>query len=298
MKEAALHISGYGVEAVLVKGGHLDGDPVDILLDGSGFTEFQTKRTVVHDIHGTGCVLSAAITTGLAMGVSLTEAIQQGRELTIRSISQAVTPGTGRKFVCPSATGAIAGERSGVIEALQKALVTLHEEENIGDLIAEVSSNLGYALPHAQGKEDVAAFPGRIIRLNTTIATLDTPAFGASNHIASIILTAMKHNPVVRSVMNIRFSHSILQACHEGGLRVYGFDRRQEPQNVTEEEGRSLVWGVEEVLTTAEEVPDVIYDEGGWGKEPMIRVLGRDPGEVVQKIIGIQRRHNDRDATS
>ena len=115
MKKAARLIRGYGVEAVLVKGGHLDGDPVDILLDASGFTEFQTKRTGVHDIHGTGCVLSAAIATGLATGLSLKEAVQQGRELTIASITQAVTLGTGRKFGHPPASGAATGERSGVI---------------------------------------------------------------------------------------------------------------------------------------------------------------------------------------
>ena len=296
MKEAARLIRGYGVDAVLVKGGHLDGDPVDILLDGSGFTEFRAKRAGAEDVHGTGCVLSAAIATGLATGVSLKEAVQQARELTLVSIAQAVTLGTGRKFAHPPASDA-AGERPGVIEALNKAIVALHEEPIIGRLMPEVSSNLGYALPLARNEEDVAAFPGRIVRFNDTIATLDAPAFGASQHIASIILTVIKHYPSVRSVMNIRFSHPILQTCREEGLRAHGFDRAQEPQEVTREEGRSLAWGVEEVLTTAEEVPDVIYDEGGWGKEPMIRVLGRDPGEVVQKVIKIHRRHNDGNAT-
>jgi len=136
----------------------------------------------------------------------------------------------------------------------------------------------------------VAAFPGRIIRVRDTIATIDVPAFGASQHIASIILTVMQHDPSFRSAMNIRYSPGILQACKEGGLRTYGFDRREEPQEVTEEEGRSLAWGVEQVLAGAGEVPDVIYDEGGWGKEAMIRVLGGDPGEVVQKVIEIKRR--------
>ena len=184
-----------------------------------------------------------------------------------------------------------------MLQALQEAVVALQKEPNIGGLIPEVSTNLGYALPFAQHEGEVAAFPGRIVRLNDTITTLDAPAFGASQHIASIILTVMKHDPAVRSAMNIRFSHPILQACQKGGLHAHGFDRAQEPQEVTEEEGRSLVWGVEEVLTTAEEVPDVIYDEGGWGKEPMIRVLGRDPGEVVRKIIEIHRRQKDGDAT-
>jgi hydroxymethylpyrimidine/phosphomethylpyrimidine kinase len=36
-------------------------------------------------------------------------------------------------------------------------------------------------------------------------------------------------------------------------------------------------------------VPDVIFDRGGVGKEPMIRVLGRDPEEVLGKIAGLMR---------
>jgi len=290
MKEAAKRIHEYGVRAVLITGGHLKGDPVDCLFDGSEFTEFRSKRLAVPDVHGTGCVLSAAIATELAMGASLQEAVQRGREVTIMSIKGALAIGNGRRFVHPPAYGALEGERYRVMEALGKALAQLKGEEGIGGLIPEISSNLGYALPFAQAKGDVAAFPGRIIRVRDTIATIDVPAFGASQHIASIILTVMQHDPSFRSAMNIRYSPGILQACKEGGLRTYGFDRREEPQEVTEEEGRSLAWGVEQVLAGAGEVPDVIYDEGGWGKEAMIRVLGGDPGEVVQKVIEIKRR--------
>ena len=60
--------------------------------------------------------------------------------------------------------------------------------------------------------------------------------------------------------MNIRYSPGILQACKEGGLRTSGFDRREEPQEVTEEEGRSLAWGVEKVLAGAGEVPVILTD--------------------------------------
>ena len=52
-----------------------------------------------------------------------------------------------------------------------------------------------------------------------------------------------------------------------------------------EKEGSSLEWGVQDVLRKLKKVPDFIYDEGDVGKEPMIRVLGRDPMEVVQKVI-------------
>jgi len=290
MKEAAKRIHEYGAGAVLIKGGHLAGDPVDCLFDGSGFTEFPSERIALSDVHGTGCVLSAAIATELAKGASLQEAVQRGREVTIMSIKDALAIGKGRRFAHPSAYGAVEGERYRVIEALGAAVARLQGEEGIGRIIPEVSSNLGYALPFAQAQGDVGAFPGRIIRVGDTIATINPPAFGASQHIASIILAVMRHDPSCRSAMNIAYSPPLLQACKEREFSTLGFDRGKEPQEAREEEGRSLEWGVEDVLKRAAEVPDAIYDEGGWGKEPMIRVLGRDPGEVVQKVIEIKRR--------
>jgi hydroxymethylpyrimidine/phosphomethylpyrimidine kinase len=297
MREAAKRIRGYGAKAVLVKGGHLEGDPVDILLDEEEYTEFRSERMGVSDVHGTGCVLSAAIATALAQGASLKEAVQQGRGVIIASIKASLTMGKGRQFAHPHAYAAEEGERYRVIEALGEAVAVLQAETHIGWLIPEVSSNLGYALLSAQGKKDVAAFPGRIVRVQDGIATINPPAFGASQHIASIILSVMEHNPSFRSAMNIRYSPAIVQACKEEGFSILGFDREEEPQEITDEEGRSLAWGVQKVLIDAGKVPDVIYDEGGWGKEPMVRILGKDPGEVVQKVLEIKRRFNDSDAT-
>jgi len=289
MREAARRIRAYGAGAVLIKGGHLEGDPVDLLLDASGFTEFPSERIATPDVHGTGCVLSAAIATELAKGAALQEAVQRGREVTISSIRAAVQIGKGQRITHPHAFGAAEGERDKVIEALHAAIAALQGEAKIGEIIPEVSSNLGYAIPLAQAQGDVAAFPGRIVRLRDTIATIDAPAFGASQHIASIILTVMQHDPSFRSAMNIRYSPAILMACKEGGFSIVGFDRHKEPQEVRAEEGHSLVWGVDDALGKADTVPDVVYDEGGWGKEPMIRILGRNPGEVVRKVIEIKR---------
>jgi hydroxymethylpyrimidine/phosphomethylpyrimidine kinase len=60
-----------------------------------------------------------------------------------------------------------------------------------------------------------------------------------------------------------------------------------EPKRFKQREGSSLEWGVGEVLRKMKRVPDFIYDEGDVGKEPMVRVLGRNPIEVVQKIFKI-----------
>ena len=298
MREAAKLIRACGAQAVLVKGGHLTGDPIDILLDEDGYTEFPLKRLPVSDVHGTGCVLSAAIATELAKGASLKEAVQRGRELTIANIKAAVAVGHGQKFSPPPAKiplflgdlpGGLTEEQDEILAALQQAVSVLQQEPDINRLIPEVSANLGYALPHARTHEDVAAFPGRIIRVQEAIITVHPPAFGASQHIATIILTAMRYDPSLRAAMNIAFAPAIIKACKQAGFVIVGFDRGEEPPEIQTAEGRSLAWGVDDVLKKATTIPDAIYDEGGWGKEAMIRILGKDPIAVVHKVIAINR---------
>jgi hydroxymethylpyrimidine/phosphomethylpyrimidine kinase len=69
------------------------------------------------------------------------------------------------------------------------------------------------------------------------------------------------------------------------GFLAGHFDRRLEPKRLKEKEGSSLEWSVGEVLRRMKRIPDFIYDEGDVGKEPMIRVLGKNPMEVVNKIL-------------
>jgi hydroxymethylpyrimidine/phosphomethylpyrimidine kinase len=94
MREAARRIAGLGAGAVLVKGGHLaDDDALDILWDGGEFTEFRIARVESRHTHGTGCVYSAAITAGLARGLSVAEAVGKAKGFVHAAILSA--PGIG-----------------------------------------------------------------------------------------------------------------------------------------------------------------------------------------------------------
>src|SRR6266436_348681 len=87
MEEAALQVHGMGARAVLIKGGHMAGDEVtDVLFDGTDFSHFQSSRIHSRDTHGTGCVLSAAITGEIAAGKGIREAVQAARECVIAAI--------------------------------------------------------------------------------------------------------------------------------------------------------------------------------------------------------------------
>jgi hydroxymethylpyrimidine/phosphomethylpyrimidine kinase len=76
---AACRLREMGAKAVLIKGGHLEGDATDLLFDGVGFHEFPAPRLNTPHTHGTGCTYSAAITAALAQGLSLVDAVARGK---------------------------------------------------------------------------------------------------------------------------------------------------------------------------------------------------------------------------
>jgi hydroxymethylpyrimidine/phosphomethylpyrimidine kinase len=286
MRKAARRIHQLGAKHVVVKGGHLKGVAVDLVYDGKYFSEMEGPRIATKNTHGTGCTFASAIATLLARGDTVDEAVKKAKNFITMAIQSGLNLGKGHGPTNPSAYIVREMERYRVVQELKRAVKVL-EEERVGHLIPEVSSNLGYALPFAEGFEDVAAFPGRIVRFRDSATTYSDPEFGASRHVASIILTVMEFDPEYCSAMNIRYSRETVAQLRRKGFLVGQFDRRLEPKKVKKQEGSSLEWGVGEVLRKMKRVPDFIYDEGGVGKEPMIRALGRNPMEVIQKILKV-----------
>lgn len=76
MRDAARRLVDMGAQSVLIKGGHLDGAPLDILLHRGEWYEFSGERIATRHTHGTGCTYSAAITACLAKGCDLPEAVR------------------------------------------------------------------------------------------------------------------------------------------------------------------------------------------------------------------------------
>jgi hydroxymethylpyrimidine/phosphomethylpyrimidine kinase len=98
MKEAAKMIMEFHPQAVLIKGGHLEGQTVsiDILFDGRDFYEFSRERVEVPGgVHGTGCAYSAAITAELAKGCDLVGAVEKAKEYITQAIRRFYTIGRG-----------------------------------------------------------------------------------------------------------------------------------------------------------------------------------------------------------
>jgi len=290
-KRRARELVRLGPRAVVVKGGHLEGKPVDVFFDGKEIF-LREKPRVKQQIHGTGCLFSSLLAAFLTNGYPLEEAflaaekeMEQALEKNY-SISGAGDDG-GYFYSSPSLIKAGLAERWQVLEMLRQAAKKLRELNPV-ELIPEVQMNLGYALPQAEKVEEVAAFPGRISQSRGEIFFKGEPQFGASSHVARLILAMMKHFPYLRACGNIRYDQAYVEKARKKNFKVVFFDRKKEPARLKRAEGKSLDFLMASILKKMDQPPDFIYDRGDVGKEPIIRCFGRDPLELLEKIEKIR----------
>jgi hydroxymethylpyrimidine kinase/phosphomethylpyrimidine kinase len=287
LARAAARLQALGPRWVLAKGGHLEGEPVDVLTDGHHTYRLPGVRLPAPHHHGSGCLLATACAAGLARGLALPEAVNQARGLVSQSLKYGLPLGRGPGPVNPYAPFARELARYEVLQALAAAAARL-QEEDLSPLVPEVMSNLAYAVPCPEGPRDVAAFPGRLVKTPGGLVIPAPPAFGGSRHLAAVILTVMAVHPDLRSAMNVRYVEGIAELAPLLHLKTASFDRSQEPSEVKAREGGTLAWGVAAALQSARTPPDLIYDTGDWGKEPMIRILGPDPMAVAEKALALK----------
>lgn len=99
--QAARDLLALGPRAVVVKGGHAQGDAVDVFWDGTTLEELTAPRLATGNTHGSGCVFSAAITAGLARGLDPLPAVREAKEFVTGAIALALELGDGHGPVNP-----------------------------------------------------------------------------------------------------------------------------------------------------------------------------------------------------
>ena len=113
MKEAAMSLARLGCRAVLVKGGRLEGDPTDVLWDGTTLHVLETPRIDTPNTHGAGCTYSAAITSRMAYGHDVETSVRGAKQYLTSSIQEGYSPGRGH--------GPVRHLNSGAVSALGRA---------------------------------------------------------------------------------------------------------------------------------------------------------------------------------
>ena len=95
LREAAEAVWALGPRWVLVKGGHLPGEPVDLLFDGTSEYRFSADRHDNLHTHGTGCTLASAIASHLAVGADVPSAVASAKEYVTGAIERGFPLGAG-----------------------------------------------------------------------------------------------------------------------------------------------------------------------------------------------------------
>jgi hydroxymethylpyrimidine/phosphomethylpyrimidine kinase len=95
MRQAARELKARGPGAVVVKGGHLVGDAVDVFYDGQVLEEIAAPRIDTLNTHGTGCTFSAAIVARLALGHDPMDAVVKAKEYVTEAVRHSYSVGRG-----------------------------------------------------------------------------------------------------------------------------------------------------------------------------------------------------------
>lgn len=285
-KQAAKVIARTGVRIVIVTGGHLDA--TDIIYDSANNTYTMIPGTFVKGgTHGSGCTYSSALASYLAQGYSTDEAAKMAKGFVVDAIEGSLSIGKGVGPVNQLSHVLHSSEKYNVLHNMKEAVEILRERKEMSYLIPEVGCNIAMAVQDATQISEVAAVTGRIVRVRDTALIVGDIEFGASSHVARIILAAMKHDPGYRASVNIRYSEELVDICRELNFSIASFSREEEPEDT-----HTMDWGTTDAIQRHGSVPDIIYDKGGVGKEPMIRVMGHNATEVANSAIKIAERYS------
>ncbi|OGS49004.1 MAG: hypothetical protein A3K68_01790 [Euryarchaeota archaeon RBG_16_68_13] len=151
------------------------------------------------------------------------------------------------------------------------------------DLEPPEGADLAYALPGATSEQDVCALRERIQRHRGRFVVTGSPSFPATRDAAVPVLVAGRFHPGIRSSATLKYNVKNERPLRSTRLAVAPLERSRKPRTA-----HALERGIEQAIVEAGTIPDVVFDEG----VADMRVLGRDPQDVVRKVRRIARSWN------
>lgn len=191
----------------------------------------------------------------------------------------------------------ITKESQMVLGNLVAAMALLEKCAEFSLLMPEVRVNLVYALPNARTVQEVAAIEGRITVVNGLPHASGLPRWGASDHMARLIIEVCKYDKTINAGINFKCDPEIIEVVKEYAREKnlgFGFiDRTHEPPEVAGPDKSSIPWKVKQLVGPGG-IPRLFYEGDGWGKEPLFFATGKDAVEVTRIAMDIARRYRKR----
>ncbi|MFX1568612.1 MAG: thiamine-phosphate synthase family protein [Promethearchaeota archaeon] len=175
-----------------------------------------------------------------------------------------------------------------IIKQIEEIYKFISQSRDFSVLIPEVRMNISGSFSNAKTKKDVAGVEGRITIINGFPKASGDIKFGVSNHTARLLLSAKKFDNSVNFVMNLKYNPIWIRRLKENtDLELEEIIREEQPENIREKEFSTMQWLIKESYNKTGKIPDIIWDKGSLGKEPMIRLFGKTPKDMISKLTKI-----------
>ena len=171
--------------------------------------------------------------------------------------------------------------RDAVIMNVEEAIRILEANPEVSLLVPGVLMNIAEAIPNPRDPSDVAAVPGRIDRVDGKVKAWNPPTYGASGHLAMILIGISRSDPSTRAVASVRWGSDVEEAIKSLGWSMVKTSGSMKP---TEEEVINRV-----VSAYVANRPKVVVDAGGYGVEPITYVFGSNAVEVALNIVSLAK---------
>ncbi|WP_222917171.1 bifunctional hydroxymethylpyrimidine kinase/phosphomethylpyrimidine kinase [Natrinema sp. SYSU A 869] len=288
-REAGEALLETGVDAVLVKGGHVPGETVrDTLVTDESVRTFEHPRVGTEATHGSGCTLGSAITARLAKGEPLETAVEGSTEFLARAVRYYYDVGKGHGAVNHMVPLRNEAARELTAEEVQ-AVVDRFVDADVSTLVPEVGMNVVGATPYAESVAETAAVEGRITRTLSGVQPNRGVRFGASSHVARFLLSAREFVPDLRFAVNCRFDADVEAALEALEWSIAEYDRDRQPDEIRETEDSTMGWGARQALEGRDEPPVAVIDRGEVGKEALVKIVASDPETLADRTLALDR---------
>ncbi len=175
-------------------------------------------------------------------------------------------------------------EATEILNAVQQLTNFICSTKKFCKLIPEVRTNIAVAMPNASSLEEIAGVDGRITIVQGMPKCAGPIIFGATNHTGRLVLTAKQFDPSISAVINIRYAPELIESLSKTDLLLAEIDRTNQSIEISQKEDSSMNWIIKKIYNQHQKIPDIIWDVGEIGKEPMIRLFAKNADELLEKI--------------
>ena len=281
INKSAKKIQLMGANCVIITGVTSSNSQIsDFILEENKKYVISGKKIPIRN-HGSGCNYSASIAVSLAKGNTMYNAVKTAKDYVYQSIKNSKNIGKGVQITHKNTSNGM--------RKLSESINHFKQIKNIYKVIPECQTNFVFAKKNPKIIKDVLGISGRLVKSGKEVVTAGEIVYGGSQHVGTAVIQVNKKFPEVRSGINIKYDPKIIAKAKKSKFTVLSYDRSKEPKKSKQKENSSISWGVSNILNAKS--PDIIYHKGDIGKEPMILIFGKNPGEIIQKVSKLTSFH-------